>query len=114
MLVLEGISSRVVTYCLAFKSLRHVTQEEDDDDDPKPLLEYEADWDPKTETGREKCLQWDKDYIIPALRHQFTFKAATSEHEATGVRDAQECCAEQDRHGVGTNAHADHSVSRTS
>jgi hypothetical protein len=82
MLVLEGISSRVITYCLAFKSLRHVTQEEDDDDDPKPLLEYDADWDPKTETGREKCLQWDKDYIIPALRHQFTFKTATSEHEA--------------------------------
>jgi hypothetical protein len=82
MLVLEGISSRVITYCLAFKSLRHVTQEEDDDDDPKPLLEYDADWDPKTETGREKCLQWDKDYIIPALRHQFTFKTSTSEHEA--------------------------------
>jgi hypothetical protein len=77
MLVLDGMSSRVKDFCLSFRSLRFATpdRDENDDDEPKSLLEYDADWDPKTEAGRDtvKCLQWDQDHIIPALRRQLTF-----------------------------------------
>ncbi len=60
------------------------TQDEDEDDEPKALLQYDQDWDPKTEAGREKCLQWDLDNIIrvPSLRKQSTIKGGKSEHEA--------------------------------
>ena len=56
-LLLEGISSRVVDFCTAFPSLRFKQQEEEDDDEQQTLLEYNSDWDPKTEAGREKCLK---------------------------------------------------------
>ena len=83
-LVLEGMSSRVIDFCKAFPSLRLKPQEEEDDDE-QPLLEYDSEWDPKTEAGREKCLEYDTNIIIPALRKQFTFKNGKTEHEA--VRD---------------------------
>lgn len=84
-LVLEGMSSRVVDFCTAFPSLRFKPQEEEDDGEQQTLLEYDSEWDPKTEAGREKCLEYDANIIIPALRKQFTFKNGKTEHEA--VRD---------------------------
>ncbi len=84
-LVLEGMSSRVIDFCKSFPNLRFVPQEEEDDEEQKALLEYASEWDPKTEAGREKCLKYDRDQIIPALRKQFTFKNGKTEHEA--VRD---------------------------
>ena len=84
-LVLEGMSPRVIDFCKAFPSLRFKPQEEEDDDEQQTLLEYDSEWDPKTEAGREKCLEYDTNIIIPALRKQFTFKNGKTEHEA--VRD---------------------------
>ena len=84
-LVLEGMSPRVIDFCKAFPSLRFRLQEEEDDDEQQTLLEYDSEWDPKTEAGREKCLEYDTNIIIPALRKQFTFKNGKTEHEA--VRD---------------------------
>ena len=85
-LVLEGtrMSTRVKDYCQSFKGLRNAMQDEDDDSEPRPLLEYDSDWDPKTEAGRKLCLSWDDNNILPALRKQFTFKGGKSEHEAIG------------------------------
>ena len=80
------MSSRVIDFCKAFPSLRFKPpQEEEDDDEQQTLLEYDSEWDPKTEAGREKCLEYDTNIIIPALRKQFTFKNGKTEHEA--VRD---------------------------
>jgi hypothetical protein len=84
-LVLEGMSPRVIDFCTAFPSLRFKPQGEEDDDEQQTLLEYDSEWDPKTEAGREKCLEYDTNIIIPALRKQFTFKNGKTEHEA--VRD---------------------------
>jgi hypothetical protein len=81
-LVSEGMSSRVIDFCQSFPNLRFVQQEEEDDGERKALLEYDSEWDPKTEAGRAKCLQKDLDLIIPALRKQFTFKNGKTEHEA--------------------------------
>jgi hypothetical protein len=84
-LVLEGMSSRVIDFCYAFPNLRFKQQEEGNGDEQETLLEYDSEWDPKTEAGREKCLEYDVTIIIPALRKQFTFKNGKTEHEA--VRD---------------------------
>ena len=81
-LVLDGMSTRVIDFCTAFPSLRFKPQEEEDDDEQQTLLEYDSEWDPKTEAGREKCLEYDTNIIIPALRKQFTFKNGKTEHEA--------------------------------
>ena len=114
-LVLEGMSPRVIDFCKALPSLRFRLQEEEDDDEQQTLLEYDSDWDPKTEAGREKCLEYDTNIIIPALRKQFTFKNGNlkTEHVQSGARHAQECCAEEGRDGLGTNAYADQGVPRT-
>ena len=77
-LVLEGMSNRVKDFCRSFKGLRNAMQDEDDDSEPKSLLEYDSDWDPKTEAGRKQCLNWDDNYILPALRKQLTFKGGSS------------------------------------
>jgi len=84
-LVLDGMSTRVIDFCTAFPSLRFKPQEEEGDDEQQTLLKYDSEWDPKTEAGREKCLEYDTNIIIPALRKQFTFKNGKTEHEA--VRD---------------------------
>jgi hypothetical protein len=62
-LVLEGMSSRVIDFCKAFPSLRLKPQEEEDEDE-QPLLEYDSEWDPKTEAGREKCLEYNTSQCI--------------------------------------------------
>lgn len=84
-LVLDGMSSRVIDFCESFSSLRFRPQDEEGDDEQQTLLKYDSEWDPKTEAGREKCLEYDVTIIIPALRKQFTFKNGKTEHEA--VRD---------------------------
>ena len=85
-LVLEGMSKFVKDFCRSFRGLRNAMQDEDDESEPKSLLEYDSDWDPKTAAGRKQCLSWDDNNILPALRKQFTFKGGKSEHEAIGER----------------------------
>ncbi len=75
-LVLEGMASRVIDFCAAFPSLRFKPQEGEDDDEQQTLLEYDSEWDPKTEAGREKCLGYDTNIIIPALRKQSRSRTA--------------------------------------
>jgi hypothetical protein len=72
-----------MSFLEAYPSLRNVTTDEDDDnEDPKPLLVYNEAWNPKEKEGREKCLEWDKTYIIPALRAQFTSNKTKTENES--------------------------------
>ncbi len=65
LVALEGMSSRVIDFCKSFPNLRFVPQEEGDDEEQQTLLEYASEWDPKTEAGREKCLEYDVTVIIP-------------------------------------------------
>ena len=79
----EQTDGRVMSFLEAYPSLRNVTTDEDDDnEDPKPLLVYNEAWNPKEKEGREKCLEWDKTYIIPALRAQFTSNKTKTENES--------------------------------
>jgi hypothetical protein len=82
-LVLEQVDGRAHSFFEAYPSLRYVTTDEDDEEaDPKPLLVYDAAWNPKVPEGREKCLEWDKTYILPALRAQFTSNKTKTENES--------------------------------
>jgi hypothetical protein len=82
-LVLEQVDTQVKSFLEAYPSLRYVTTDDDDEEaDPKPLLVYNEAWNPKEKEGREKCLEWDKNYIIPALRAQFTSNKTKTENES--------------------------------
>lgn len=82
-LFLEQVDERVKAFLGAYPSLRHVTSDEDDDnEDPRPLLVYDEAWNPKVPEGRAACLKWDKDYILPALRAQFTSNKTKTENES--------------------------------
>ena len=82
-LVLEQVDTQVKSFLEAYPSLRYVTTDDDDEEaDPKPLLVYNEAWNPKEKEGREKCLEWDKTYIIPALRAQFTSNKTKTENES--------------------------------
>jgi hypothetical protein len=82
-LFLEQVDERVKAFLGAYPSLRHVTSDEDDDnEDPRPLLVYDEAWNPKVPEGREACLKWDKDHILPALRAQFTSNKTKTENES--------------------------------
>ena len=66
-LVLEGMSPRVIDFCKAFPSLRFKPQGEEEDDEQQTLLEYDSEWDPKTEAGREKCLEYDTNSVATKI-----------------------------------------------
>ena len=95
-LVLEQVDDRVKSFLEAYPSLRYLTTDEDDDNEnPKPLLVYDEAWNPKVSEGREACLKWDKDYILPALRAQFTSNKTKTEMESVldmlkGVKPTKE------------------------
>jgi len=72
-LLLEGMSIRVRDFCGSFKSLRYAMQDEDDENEPKPLLEYDPEWDPRTDAGRNECLKWDENYYV--VHHPCTSEA---------------------------------------
>ena len=95
-LVLEQVDDRVKSFLEAYPSLRYLTTDEDDDNEnPKPLLVYDEAWNPKVSEGREACLKWDKDHILPALRAQFTSNKTKTEMESVldmlkGVKPTKE------------------------
>ena len=94
-LVLEQVDDRVKSFLEAYPSLRYLTTDEDDDNEnPKPLLVYDEAWNPKVPEGREACLKWDKDHILPALRAQFTSNKTKTENESVpnGKVSLVYCC----------------------
>ena len=113
-LVLEQVDGRAHSFFEAYPSLRYVTTDEDDEEaDQKPLLVYDAAWNPKVSEGREKCLEWDKTYILPALRAQFTSNKTKTEN-GIGAGHAQRRQADEGgTNRLGNYANARQGVPRT-